>query len=139
MKILSFLLLTSMVVSGCMSYQYGVVSSNIAKTEDGDVVIENDSVRLIYRFSGRNAPAVISVYNKLDVRLYLAWRRSALVVDAQSISHRSDEFPLNASASGMQVQLTESVSSSYHHIEGSVTVPRHISFVPPDSYIVSRP
>ena len=49
------------------------------KVENGDFLLENDSLWIAYCFKGENAPIRITVFNKMTKPLYVDWAQSALV------------------------------------------------------------
>lgn len=77
----------------CSTYYYSTLSSADRagdRTPAGEFVQENDTARVIYRFSGEDAPVHITIYNKLDEPLYVDWRRSAIIIDDQATSYSPD-------------------------------------------------
>ncbi len=79
-----FIPLTSIVFlfTGCTTYQYMTVSGkNIRQNERQEFVVENDSIRVKYNFSGEDAPVNVEVTNKLDRPVYVDWSRSALIIN----------------------------------------------------------
>jgi hypothetical protein len=137
--------LLPMILIGCSTYQYAVVDTNIRTDDRGQIVAENDSVRVTYKFAGMNGPAVVELYNKLNIPLYVNWQRSSVIIDDRSISRASEVSTLNATAVGTQVQWPNytptdtQVSSSYHSIDGSLAHTPHVAFVPPRAFIESAP
>jgi hypothetical protein len=108
-----------------------------------EFVTENDSVRLQYNFNGENAPINITIYNKLNVPMYIDWQRSALIVQDKAISYVPTEVPIqgsyNGSSVGAAVGRGISSTSSSGSINATAILPEHIAFVPPNSYVTKMP
>jgi hypothetical protein len=138
MKTLSIILVSTFVMSGCMTYQYVTLDSTLPKTPEGAFRIENDTVLVTFHYEGFNCPARIKVYNKLDVPLYVDWRRSAFVVNGQTLQIGNDNSVINASQNSVEVKVTEMFSSSSGQIEGSIVKTPQLGFVAPRSFAQSR-
>ena len=86
MKILPILLGLGFVLSftSCTTYYYSQLRSNnieVAKADDGQLVIENDTLSIAYTFYGENAPITISIFNKINRPLFVDWSNSAIIID----------------------------------------------------------
>lgn len=84
-----FLLL--MFFSSCSStYFFSTLDSkntDVEKQDNGDFLIETESLWIAYCFSGQDAPVRITLYNKLDKPLYIDWKKSALVINDEAFSY----------------------------------------------------
>jgi hypothetical protein len=70
----------ALIFTSCSKYQYLTVSSdNTARNERNDFVVENDTVKVSYRFFGFNGPILISVSNKTSAGIRVDWSRSFLI------------------------------------------------------------
>jgi hypothetical protein len=130
--------------TGCTTYQYMTVrGENITHNDRREFVMENDSIRLKYNFSGMDAPINVEVQNKLDKPLYIDWSRSALIINDKAISY----VPSSAVISGSVNTTTSSYRSAGSwrssvtdgSFQGSVAVPREMDFIPPGSYKSKTP
>jgi hypothetical protein len=65
--LLCALFLTTLV--SCSKYQYASLSSNVPKSKNGFVIIENDTMAVRYSFSGHRGPVKVEVFNKLAIPL----------------------------------------------------------------------
>ena len=74
------------VLSACTDYQYITVNSNLKKTENKEFSIENDTVSIKYKFSGENFKLSQTIFNKLQVPLYVDWQRTNIIVNGNQIS-----------------------------------------------------
>lgn len=77
----------------CTTYYYSMMSSNdpyLIKNEKGEFVIEGDSLDVIYRFRGKNAPVELSIYNKTAQPIFVDWHQSGIEIDNRQEAF--DEF-----------------------------------------------
>ena len=86
-------------LTSCVTYQYATIESDLRKNAVGEIIQENDTVQLRYRFSGRGCPVVVQVHNKLDVPVFLNWDRSAIVLDGKTLNASENALPFNAEIS----------------------------------------
>ena len=59
---------------------------------------ENDSVRIIYSFWSESGSYSFSVYNKLNIPLYIDWKKSSLVKNNDRPNYWSDEILTKSSS-----------------------------------------
>jgi hypothetical protein len=72
-------------LSACTDYQYITVNSNLKKTESKEFSIENDTVSIKYKFSGENFKLSQTIFNKLQVPLYIDWLKTNIIVNGNQI------------------------------------------------------
>lgn len=132
-----------LLASSCSTYQYGTVSSSdMSMNGKQEFVYENDSIRLIYNFNGRNAPINITIQNKLPVPVYIDWQKSALIINDQAISYVPTEMKIEGGVhsssynSGNRGSGTDVRSAT---INATASLPPSIDFVPPQSYFTRNP
>jgi hypothetical protein len=132
-------LVTAVLITGCSRYQYSIVDSDLAKSDKGEIFVENDTVSVTYRFSGPSGPIRILIYNKLNTPLYLDWTQSAIVLNGQAISQWNEDVELRAVSEGTEIQLSDYISINSSEINGVLSRPQSRGFIPPNSSITSRP
>lgn len=137
MKSTIFILFSALLFAACSEYQYAVIDSNVKKSA-GRIIFENDSVKINYRFSGNNGPAVIGVYNKLNVPLYVNWQRSSLIIDEESVSRVPETAGFSATATTNNWSRWNNINTTTD-ISGNIQQPVQTGFIPPNSYIQSQP
>ena len=81
-----FALLCVLALSGCTEYQYVTVNSNLKKNENKEFSVENDTVAIKYKFSGENFQLSQTIFNKLQVPLYIDWLRTNIIVNGKQLS-----------------------------------------------------
>lgn len=124
-------------LSGCSVYQYATLDGTIPKDGDNQLVLENDTLKLMYSFNGYDCQASVQIFNKLDVPLYLDWKRSAYIVTDKAIPSWDEKTFINATTFGTQVNWNRSISTSSTDINGTLSKVTEQSFIPPASYIES--
>ena len=80
----------SILLTSCVSYKIGTVSSD-SKELNNNLVFENDTIRISYNFWGKNGLAGFDVYNKLNIPIYLDWKKSAFIPNDKMMSYWQDE------------------------------------------------
>jgi hypothetical protein len=142
-----FLPLTTIVFlfTSCTTYQYMTVhGKNIAANDRREFIMENDSIRVKYNFSGADAPINVEVQNKLDKPVYIDWNRSALIINDKAISYVPSSVHISGSVnatttSWFRANAGYPSSTTDGHFSGSVGVPRDLDFIPPGSYKSKTP
>ena len=134
------ILLSLLLFSSCAStFFYTKVDTEtplLEKVENGDFLYENDSLWIAYSFRGEDAPIEITVGNKLDEPLYVDWDRSVLILDGTAYSYNTGKIESSLISSSVSYrdwiwgnEIARGV------IEGTSTIPKHISFIPPKTMI----
>lgn len=105
MKKLLFFAALLISLSSCKTYYVYLfhTDSIIPKDENNLYVFENDSVKLIYAFWENKGVVNFSIYNKLNVPLYVDWRKSSYIDNSVKLNYWEDE----------QTSVTTSVYSNY--------------------------
>ncbi|WP_134088405.1 hypothetical protein [Olivibacter sp. XZL3] len=126
-------------LSSCSTYYVSKLNSpDLGKNEEtGVFTFENDSVRIAYNFFGEDAPVTIDVFNKMDVPLYIDWQRSALIVGDQATSYMGDNLVINGrtSSSNYRTVYDWRQSRGEGTFDGTATIPRGLTFVPPKAKV----
>lgn len=124
------LLATILFFTSCSStYFYATLDTPneyVEKVENGDFLLETDSLWIAYCFKGENAPIQITAFNKLDVPLYIDWNRCALIIDGMALTYAGDKY--NYSEEWFEWGRHVSVANS-----------DNTTFIPPNSMISDIP
>lgn len=134
MKPLILLLLLALCAS-CSTYQYVTVDSPIKSKDSHAFIVENDTVRLAYDFSGQQGPVTITIYNKLSIPLYVDWSKSALIVGDERIPYHSNNSTINADLTSTGLQNSTYRTAS---LAGVIKSDDAFSFIPPQSLVKER-
>jgi hypothetical protein len=143
LKTLPIAVIVLLLASSCSTYQYGTVSSaKMSMNEKQEFVYENDSLMLIYNFNGLNAPVNITVQNKLQVPVYIDWKKSAVIINDQAVSYVPSEMRIEGGVQSSSFNTgTRSNTTTYGSgsINATVSLPPSIDFVPPQSFFTRSP
>jgi hypothetical protein len=119
--------------TGCATYQYATISSPL-KNEGSEIfVVENETTKIMYDFSGEKGPVKISIYNKLQAPLYIDWNKSALIISDQRKSYSNKNSSLNAELNGTETRWINSTTQNAT-INGKITSMDPSGFIPPNAW-----
>jgi hypothetical protein len=114
-----------------MTYQYATISSSIDEGNADLLSTETDTLKIAYDFRGEKGPVKISIYNKLDVPLYVDWSKSALIVENIRTLYWNKKSIINAEVTTSRYQSGVSRTST---LEGTLINQEAVSFIPPKSW-----
>ncbi|MDW3194606.1 MAG: hypothetical protein R8G66_19670 [Cytophagales bacterium] len=129
-KLAITLIIVSLVLSSCTSFQYLNIDSSIAETDNG-FIHENDSIRLAYYFTETGAME-IEVHNLSKQLIYVDWNKSALIKDGQSFSLANDQSVIEARTSSIDLFDT---GIEVGDVNGTITSTSSMNFIPEGSFI----
>ena len=86
-KLLIVLSICITLLLSCSQYQYVSLDSNLYKNENKEFFVDNDTVAIKYAFSGENFLIAISIYNKLQIPLYIDWAKTNIIINGGQINH----------------------------------------------------
>jgi hypothetical protein len=137
---LTLLIFITFIFCSC-TYQYFTLSANhLSKNENNDFVIENDTLKVTYRFSGDKRPVNITIYNKTNEPLEIDWRKSALILNEQAKSYYSPNLYVNGNIeqdTGRRYIFGD--RSFLANVTADVYVNEPYQFIPPKSSISKIP
>ena len=111
------------------------MTSNLPQNERREFVIRNDSFEIRYDFESEPSAIRVSIYNKLDLPLFVDWKSSAIIHNGVPHTYWTD-------VSYVDLQTVEYPSTiqpiTYGSASGTLYRPAHIGFIPPDSYVVKE-
>jgi hypothetical protein len=123
----------------CTTFQYVTVSSSgLVKNDRNEFVVENDSLRLVYNFSGFRGPIKIAIQNKLDVPVYIDWQRSAVIENDKTVPYVPGEVKIEGSYSGgsyNSYRPSNGYRTSSGSIQATAYLPPTVDFIPPRASI----
>jgi hypothetical protein len=115
--------LSIVVLSGCTRYQYISVSSKLYQNDRKEFVNENDTVLMLYSFSGQNFPLSVTIYNRLSIPMYIDLQRSTVLINDFNTGTPFDH----------EGQINMVPPGSYAIIESDPLSDKFITFDPKDS------
>lgn len=96
MKKLILISLILLSLYSCRStYYYSTLSSDngyVENVENGDFLLDTDSLWIAYCFKGLGAPVQVTVFNKSNKALYVDWSRSALIIDGMAMTYAGKQL-----------------------------------------------
>jgi len=132
--------------SSCMTYVqiFDTTSLDLEKEENGNYYFENDTVKITYSFWFEKGIMSFTIENKLNVPIYVDWKKSSYVGNQVKLNYWSNEVITKSVSSSEQktyyykkANSDQIVSSSSKQVKlsGSTTSQERITFIPPKSII----
>lgn len=135
--LINILLVASILITPSCTATYfysslNVEETDVEKVDNGDFFFENDSVWIAHSFKGEDAPIQITVFNKLDIPLYVDWSKSALILDNIPYPYSKNE--------SYQLEISEKTGYYSKTTTTSNTISRgkHVSFIPPKTMVTHQ-
>ncbi|WP_165023147.1 hypothetical protein [Dysgonomonas sp. ZJ279] len=146
MKKYLYILFFPLLVSCSSTYFLSTLSSNsedVEQVENGDFLIEKDSLWIAYCFNGESAPIQITVFNKSSQPLYVDWQKSALIVNDVAFTYGGEKLEMGGNVNGYFIDdmpmLYNSVGEFQGDFRGNINLPKYVSFIPPNTMISHKP
>jgi len=96
----NLLSIISILLFSCSEYQYFTISSDqLSRNENNDLVVENDTLKVVYSFNGYHGPVQITIFNKTNDPLEINWRKSALIMKGKAFGYYTPNMVLNGTIS----------------------------------------
>lgn len=142
MKSILCSLLIVLALSSCSStYFYTTletVDEYIDKVDNGDFLLENDTLWIAHCFKGENAPMQITIFNKSEKPIYVDWNRSAIIIDNKAYTYGGQSLSFSGIMSGETLKNRNS-ELSFGGFEGVLERADNLTFVPPQTMISEVP
>ncbi|OQP51759.1 hypothetical protein A4H97_26475 [Niastella yeongjuensis] len=123
-------------VSCTTTFQYATLSSpDVVKNDRHEFVVENDSLKLTYNFSGHEGPIHVSIQNKMGVPVYVDWQRSAIIVDDKPRPYMSAAMKIEGNVEGNSYRY----GANNGQLQATAVLPSTIDFIPPRAIINKNP
>ncbi|GHC48075.1 hypothetical protein [Ulvibacter litoralis] len=138
MKIKLILVALSLSFLSCKSYVqvYETKADNI-KTIENAYVFENDSLTITYNFWQEKGLMEFVIYNKLEVPLYIDWRKSSYVDNSVKLNYWEDVETTNALFRSYYSTSFYGMRNSSGRSTATKSKQERITFIPPKA-IYSR-
>lgn len=138
-KIFTALLLAVLLSSCGSTFFYSKISSsddNIFQNEDGDFIVDNDSVLVAYWFNGRNTPLNINVYNKSESPLYVDWNHSFLMKSDSTVKlYKENVVAVDGEFDHLIEKRVVENGRENVEIKSLGVLPENVSYIPPKSRV----
>ncbi len=148
LKYLTLLLIT-IFSSSCTIVQvlYTEPKSKISTTENQNFIFENDTLKIVYGFWEEAGVMAFTVENKLEIPIYIDWKKSAFISLKNKFGYFEDSETTNYKSSSESVSFfyrgafnwSAWFPATYSETEGVAVKKKEerITFIPPHS-IVNR-
>lgn len=148
MRKLLLLISLGFTFSSCSStFFLSTLSTNDERTEkveNGDFLLENDTLWIAYCFNGEGAPIQITIFNKSKEPLYIDWQKSTLIINNVAFSYMGNRIKTTGSIDGVTFTdnstiLFDQAEVQLNNFSATTEYPNNTSFIPPNSMISHRP
>src|SRR5205814_10416655 len=92
-----------------------------------------------YNFNGKDAPVNLTIQNKLNVPVYIDWRKSALIINDKAISYVPTMAPITGTINASSYNWNRSFYTSNGSINAAVALSYQLDIIPPQTYITKSP
>lgn len=97
-KIIYFSLLT-FILTSCKTYiQVNETKTTNTNLENGYYVFENDTLKVTYSFWAERGVLSFAVYNKLNIPIYIDWKKSSYIDNSNKFNYWVDEEVSNSAS-----------------------------------------
>ena len=135
MRRILLILPVAFLFTSCYTYQYLTLDApGMSKNEKKELVWENDTMKVVYNFNGEAGPMSLSLFNKTDKPLYINWKKSALIRNANSVSLFNPTVIVSGVAATAGYASHSGYSRSLTGFTASFDLPEGTDFIPPGAY-----
>lgn len=126
----SLVLLIALGLSSCSTYYFRTGADSNIKIHYDQYVYENDTIQVVYNFWDNGGRMTFTVYNKLNVPIFIDWKNSALIIDDSKYLYWIDGSVTKGLSAGRKSNGTT------FSADGSMIVNNErISSIPPQTVI----
>ena len=138
MKTVLYFFVSVILLCSCVSYSnlYQVSSSSKGVKELNRYEYEDDKVKITYFFWDLNGTMAFSVYNKMEIPMYIDWKKSSLVRNSVKADYWIDEVNTKSKSDGSGSPSLYYGSFDFSSITLSKSVKsERVTFIAPKSTI----
>lgn len=141
--ILFSIVMFCMTLQSCSFVQLFEVNSSNMKDAEGYFQTENDTLRIIYNFNSVGGTMSFLILNKLNVPLYLDWRKSSFIQNNFKNNYWEDIIETKTIGSNLEFTKSQNLNTKLWNLNNIglsafasiVTKPERITFIPPSTLI----
>lgn len=123
-----------LILAGCTpNAQLVTLRGNNVKPAAEGLVLDNDTLTLRYSFYSERGLMSLTLFNKLNVPLYVDWKKSAFIVGKDKMDYWYDVADVNLTGSSYRYYRSSSESLS-----GTISRDDQVGFIPPKTELVKR-
>ena len=132
-----------LMLQSCSFVQLFEVNSKNMKDTDGYFQTENDTLRIVYNFNSPGGSMSFLILNKLNVPLYLDWRKSSFIQNNFKNNYWEDIVETKTIGSNLEFTKSQNLNTKIWNLNNIglsafasiVTKPERITFIPPSTLI----
>jgi hypothetical protein len=138
----AFIIACLLLLTSCSKNYIQIFQTNSSyqKNQDGEWVFENDTVKLTYNFWNEKGIMSFSVYNKLNVPIYIDWKNSAFIYNGNKLNYWVDKEETKSIGSyagfaykGPLIKPGFAYNEGIQSSASTTTKPERVTFIPPQS------
>jgi hypothetical protein len=136
------LVVLAIYLSACSTAAYvqlfGTKAIQPVTNQNGNYVFENDTVKIVYSLWAEYGAMDFTIYNKLNVPLYIDWRKSAYIANEQKHDYWEDKETVNSESHSVGVGVAYynvAAAKSATYGQAVKTKPERITFIAPKSQV----
>jgi len=141
MKLIIYLSVLTILVSGCTSYIQVFETKTTNTEKEGEFyVYETDTLKITYAFWTEKGILSFAVYNKLDKPIYIDWKKSSYIDNSNKLNYwidaeisKSVSYYGNYFYDGPLLKPGFSINEGIGAVAGSKVKVERITFIPPKS------
>jgi hypothetical protein len=142
MKSILFIILTmATILSGCTNF-YQVINtksiSNLKMLGDTCYVYENDTIKVIYNLWGNYGKMRVSICNKLNIPLYVDWKKCMFFSGTQGIPFFNDNIITETKSRGHSLYWGYGYSTNSGSSTATSVMQDRVSYIPQKAIVTSQ-
>ncbi len=132
-----FLIIFCLFLTSCSKYSnlFDVTSSDIKSTDKSYYQFENDTIKISYSFWAKNGKMSFTVFNKLNIPIYIDWKKSSVVKNDQKVDYWVDEVKTKSRSTTSMLYYSNFNTTTKSSSESKSVKPERITFVSPKSSV----
>jgi hypothetical protein len=137
MKYFFAFIICAVILGGCSVNYSQLYETKSTFNEDGNTEFENDTVKISYYFWSESGVLAFSIYNKLNVPIYVDWKKSSYIRNEDKYDYWIDEQNTESNSSYASVTY-KGFLTGWGTVGTSTTTskavkPERITFIAPHS------
>lgn len=132
-----------MTIYSCSFVQIFELSSKNTKDKDEYFQMENDTLKVIYNFNSESGTMSFIILNKLNVPLYVDWRKSSFINNDFKNNYWDDIIETNTIGKNIRFPTSQNLNTDLWNLSSiglsafasTSTKPERITFIPPSTLI----
>jgi len=136
-------LIVCVITYSCSSVRLFEVDSLDLSSSGDYFQFDNDTVQIVYNFHSDGGTMSFLILNKLDIPIYVDWRKSSFILNNLKLNYWEDIVETKTIGSNINLSKTPALNSKFWNLSNIglaayssiVTKPERITFAPPSTLI----